>query len=79
MYLPYGEHHALLNRDRRAQLLRDTAYAAEHQQNGLPIAQIGPGIIQRLRRLLGNGLIRIGRWVRGPVGPFHSRPVVNPW
>lgn len=74
MFLPYGDHHVLLNRDRRNHLV-----AQNEEWAGLPVASMGPGPLQRLRRVLGNGLIRIGRWVRGPVGPMHSRPVVSPW
>ncbi|MEX1020011.1 MAG: hypothetical protein WDZ49_10155 [Litorilinea sp.] len=75
MFLPHGHHHVLLNRDRLQTLRSDSDTAGQ----GLSVARLGPGLLQRLRRILGNGLIRIGRWVRGPVGPLHSRPVVSPW
>jgi hypothetical protein len=62
MFLPTGEHHVLLMRDRRRTLMAE----AEYERLGLPLATSQPGPFRRLRRAFGNALIRIGRWIRGP-------------
>jgi hypothetical protein len=75
MFLPTGEHHVLLMRDRQQQWLAE----AEYERLGLPVASTHPGLLRRIRRKLGGALIGLGRWVRGPEVMPTQRPVVSPW
>jgi hypothetical protein len=68
MFLPTGDHHVLLMRDRRRTLMAE----AEYERLGLRVAASKPNPLRRLRRALGNALIRVGRWVRGPERPLAS-------
>lgn len=75
MFLPTGEHHVLLMRDRKRTLHAE----AEYERLGYPVVSTRPGILRRMRRALGNVIIGLGRWVRGRETSPIRRTVVSHW